>query len=153
MSNFANWRSRINKHAFISKTYLLTSTEMITLSWLLSILHISVFMPFRFLAGKCHEFKKYQFGAADMGCVMTLCMKNSTWSKTNLSWFWILSSWMISSKSMTTIYHLLPSTGIWCLRRNKWRLWQGRMVLRSCITADCVSICLIQQERQTRGHQ
>jgi hypothetical protein len=49
----------------------LTSVEMIALARLLSILHISIFMPFRFIAGKCHEFKKYHFGAADMGRVMT----------------------------------------------------------------------------------
>ena len=35
----------------------LTSNEMIAMARLMSILHISVFMPFRFLAGKCHELR------------------------------------------------------------------------------------------------
>jgi hypothetical protein len=36
----------------------------------LSILHLSVCMPFRYLAGKSHEFKEYGWGAADMGHVL-----------------------------------------------------------------------------------
>ena len=49
----------------------LTCMEMIALARLLSILHISICMPFRFLAGKCHEFKEFGFGAADIGRVLT----------------------------------------------------------------------------------
>ena len=59
-----------NKSASISQKNLfvvLTSTEMIGLVRLLSILHISICMPFRYLAGKCHEFKQFGWGAADMG--------------------------------------------------------------------------------------
>ena len=48
----------------------LTSSEMIALVWLLSILHLSICMPFRYLAGKSHEFKQYGWEAADMGRVL-----------------------------------------------------------------------------------
>ena len=46
---------------------------MIALARLLSILHISMCMPFRYLAGKCHEFKvkEFGFGIADMSRVLT----------------------------------------------------------------------------------
>ncbi len=55
--------SILQKNLFV----VLTSTEMIGLVRLLSILHISICMPFRYLAGKCHEFKQFGWGAADMG--------------------------------------------------------------------------------------
>jgi hypothetical protein len=48
----------------------LTSTEMIALARLFSILHISICMPFRYLAGKTHEFKMYNWGAADVSRVI-----------------------------------------------------------------------------------
>ena len=48
----------------------LTSSEMIALARLLSILHISICMPFRYLAGKTHEFTQYNWGAADMSRVI-----------------------------------------------------------------------------------
>ena len=38
----------------------LGSVEMITLACLLSIIHISVCMPFRWLAGKTHSLKEYK---------------------------------------------------------------------------------------------
>ena len=48
----------------------LTSSEMIALARLLSIIHIYVVMPFRFLAGKTHEFAEFNWGAADMSRVI-----------------------------------------------------------------------------------
>ena len=48
----------------------LTSVEMIALARLLSIIHIYVVKPFRFLAGKAHEFAEYKWGAADMSQVI-----------------------------------------------------------------------------------
>jgi hypothetical protein len=52
----------------------LTSEEMIALSCLLSIFHISVCIPFRWLAGKTHELKDYDtdfgWGAMSMSCVI-----------------------------------------------------------------------------------
>lgn len=53
----------------------LTSSEMIALVRLLSILHLSNCMPFRYLAGKSHEFKQYGWGAADMGRVLDTLYK------------------------------------------------------------------------------
>ena len=48
----------------------LTSSEMIALARLLSILHISICIPFCYLAGKTHEFAQYNWGAADMSRVI-----------------------------------------------------------------------------------
>ena len=48
----------------------LTSSEMIALARLLLIIHIYVVMPFRFLAGKTHEFAEFNWGAADMSRVI-----------------------------------------------------------------------------------
>jgi hypothetical protein len=61
----------------------LTSLEMIALSRLLSILHISVCMPFRWLAGKTHELKDYDWGLMLMSPIIdilynkmkTICQK------------------------------------------------------------------------------
>ena len=52
------------------------SAEMIALVRLLSILHLSICMPFRYLAGKCHEFREYGWGAADMGRVLDTLYDN-----------------------------------------------------------------------------
>ncbi len=48
----------------------LTSLEMIALTWLLSILHVSVCIPFCYLVGKTHEFAEYNWGVADMSRVL-----------------------------------------------------------------------------------
>lgn len=48
----------------------LTSEEMIALVRLLSILHISVCMPVRWLAGKSHELKEHNWGPMSMGRVL-----------------------------------------------------------------------------------
>jgi hypothetical protein len=68
-----------NEHASILQQNLfviLTSVEMLALSRLLSIIHLSISMPFRYLAGKTHEFKRYGWGAADMSRVIdTLYIK------------------------------------------------------------------------------
>ena len=53
----------------------LTSSEMIALVPFLSILHLSICMTFRYLAGKSHEFKQYGWGAADMGLVLDTLSK------------------------------------------------------------------------------
>ena len=48
----------------------LTSQEVIALVRLLSILHISLVMPFRWLAGKTHELSQWSWGAMSMGRVI-----------------------------------------------------------------------------------
>ena len=49
----------------------LISTEMIALVRLLSILHVSVCMPVRWLAGKTHELKEHnEWGPTSMGRVL-----------------------------------------------------------------------------------
>ena len=45
----------------------LKSSEMISLARLLTILHLSVTMPMRWLAGKSHELKEWGWGALSMG--------------------------------------------------------------------------------------
>eukprot|EP00956_Cyclotella_meneghiniana_P032426 scaffold89181_cov36-Cyclotella_meneghiniana.AAC.1 len=50
---------------------ILTSVEMLALSRLLmSIIHLSISMPVRFLAGKSHQFAKHGWSAADMSRVI-----------------------------------------------------------------------------------
>ena len=44
--------------------------EMIALVRLLSILHVSVCIPIRWLAGKTHELKKHNWGPMSMGRVL-----------------------------------------------------------------------------------
>jgi len=44
----------------------LSSEEMIALSCLFSIMHVSVCMPFRWLSGKTHELAKYNWGPLNM---------------------------------------------------------------------------------------
>ena len=51
---------------------LLTSVEMISLLRVLSILHISVCMPLRWLAANCGDLGEYGFGVADMATVVDL---------------------------------------------------------------------------------
>ena len=48
----------------------LASSEMIALVRLLSILHISVCMPIRWLAGTTHEMKDYDWGPMSTGRVL-----------------------------------------------------------------------------------
>ena len=45
----------------------LTSAEMIALVRLMSIMHISVCMPLRWLSGKTHELSEYGWGPMSMG--------------------------------------------------------------------------------------
>ena len=54
-SNSNEMASILQQNLFVA----LTSTEMIALSRLLSIFHISVCMPFRWLAGKTHELRDF----------------------------------------------------------------------------------------------
>ena len=49
---------------------ILTSVELLALSRLLSIIHLSISMPVRFLAGKSHQFAKHGWSAADMSRVI-----------------------------------------------------------------------------------
>ena len=64
--------SILQKNLFV----VLTSSKMIALVRLLSILHLSICMPFRYLAGKSHEIKQYGWGAADMGRVLDTLYDN-----------------------------------------------------------------------------
>ena len=58
--------STLQQNLFIA----LTSSEMIALVRLLSILHISICMPFRWLAGKTHELQEHNWGPMSMGRVL-----------------------------------------------------------------------------------
>jgi hypothetical protein len=62
----------------------LTSSEMIDLVQLLSILHLSICMPFRYLADKSHKFQQYGWGAADMGRVLDTLYENLQSLRQNL---------------------------------------------------------------------
>ncbi len=64
--------SILQKNLFV----VLTSSEMIALVRLLSILHLSICMPFRYLAGKSHEFKHFGWEVADMGRVLDRLYNN-----------------------------------------------------------------------------
>jgi hypothetical protein len=70
------YRRKDNKPSIFQQNLFiaLTSLEMITLSRLLSILHISVCMPFCWLAGKTHKLKDHGkdhgWGAMSMSCVI-----------------------------------------------------------------------------------
>ena len=55
---------------------LLRSSEVVALLRVLSMLYISICLPIRWLAGKCHELKDYDFGYYDMGLVLT-CMESA----------------------------------------------------------------------------
>ena len=58
--------SNLQQNLFIA----LTSSEMIALVCLLFILHISICMPFRWLAGKTHELQNHNWGPMSMGRVL-----------------------------------------------------------------------------------
>eukprot|EP00956_Cyclotella_meneghiniana_P014747 scaffold22205_cov76-Cyclotella_meneghiniana.AAC.14 len=56
-----------------TKLYImLRSAEVVALLRVLSILHISICVPTRWLAGKSHELKEYNFGYYDMGKALDL---------------------------------------------------------------------------------
>ena len=57
---------------------LLRSEEMVSLLRVCSILHISICLPMRWLAGKCGELREYNFGVADMGKTVDLMDKAFT---------------------------------------------------------------------------
>ena len=59
-----------NKEASILQRNLfvaMTSSEMLALVLLLSIFHLSVCIPFRWLSGKTHELREYNWGPMSMG--------------------------------------------------------------------------------------
>ncbi|KAL7552655.1 hypothetical protein ACHAWF_015887 [Thalassiosira exigua] len=58
--------SILQKNLFV----VLKSSEMIALLRLLSIIHLSVTMPMRWLAGKSHELRKFEWGPMSMGRVL-----------------------------------------------------------------------------------
>ena len=51
---------------------ILRSVEMVALLRVLSILHISICMPLRWLAGNCGNLSEYGFGVADMPVALDL---------------------------------------------------------------------------------
>ena len=66
--NVLMWRYRCGGNGILEKKLylLLRSVEIVGLLHVLSILHISVCMPMKWLAGNCCELKDYNFGMADM---------------------------------------------------------------------------------------
>ena len=78
---FLNWRSAAvggkSDGILATKLYImLRSVEVVALLRVLSILHLAVCMPTRWLAGKTHELADYDFGYYDMGKVLT-CMETA----------------------------------------------------------------------------
>jgi hypothetical protein len=70
---FLNWRMSIQDGILATKLYLMIrSMEVIALLCVLSILHIAICLPTRWLAGKTHELAEYGFGYYDMGEVLDL---------------------------------------------------------------------------------
>ena len=65
-------RTKDSKASILQKNLfvVLSSSEMIALTHLLSILHLSIVMPFRWLAGKTHELKEYNWSPLSMGRVL-----------------------------------------------------------------------------------
>ncbi len=73
--DFMNWKlscgtsdSILLKHLFI----VLQSVEMIAMLHVLSILHVAITIPHRWLSGKCGSLAKYDFGLYDMGLTVDL---------------------------------------------------------------------------------
>ena len=62
----SNKASILQKNLFCA----LGSMEMISLSRLLSILHLAICIPFRWLSGKTHELAKFKWGPMSMGRVL-----------------------------------------------------------------------------------
>ena len=55
---------------------LLSSVEIISVSWLWSILHIAIFMPMRWLEAYTHKMKEYGWGYIYMGKVWDKLKEN-----------------------------------------------------------------------------
>ena len=75
---FLVWRMRCGHGDGILERnlyFMLRSVEMISFLRVLAILHISVCMPLRWLAAKCGELEKYNFGVADMATVVDIMDK------------------------------------------------------------------------------
>ncbi|KAL7546176.1 hypothetical protein ACHAWF_015185 [Thalassiosira exigua] len=53
---------------------ILTSTEMIAVSRFFAIVHLSMFMPFRWLSGQTHKLAKHNWGPRSMGRAMDLLL-------------------------------------------------------------------------------
>ena len=78
---FLNWRmsavgGKSNAIPATKMWIMLQSFKVIALLRVLSILHITICLPVRWLAGKCHELKDYDFGYYNMGTVLT-CMESA----------------------------------------------------------------------------
>ena len=75
---FLVWRMRCGHDGGILERNLfmmLRSTEVMSFLRVLSILHISVCMPMRWLAGNCGDLTQYNFGVAEMGTVVDIMDK------------------------------------------------------------------------------
>ena len=69
---FLNWRLSGNSEGILERNIatLLESVEVVAMLRVLCIIHISVVMPMRWLAGKTQELGDHNFGVADMAeCV------------------------------------------------------------------------------------
>ena len=69
----------LQKNFFVA----LSSSEMIALTCLLSILHLSIVVPFRWLAGKTHELKEYNSSLLLMGRVLDTLVEKLNEIKSN----------------------------------------------------------------------
>ena len=72
---FLIWRMRCGAGEGILEKNLYTelrSVEMVSLLRVLSILHVAIVLPMRWLAGRCCDLAEYGFGVADMGEVIDL---------------------------------------------------------------------------------
>ena len=71
---FLIWRFRCGGDGILEKNLWieLRSVEFVALLRVLAILHVSIVMPLRWLAGKCGELGDYAFGVADMPIALDL---------------------------------------------------------------------------------
>jgi hypothetical protein len=72
---FLDWRltCAVNNNLLQTSLYItLRSVEMVVLLRVLSILHIAVCMPVRWLAGNTENLAQYDFGAVSMGCTLDM---------------------------------------------------------------------------------
>ena len=65
MSKSTDSESLLLENLFI----MLSSLDMIALTWTCAIVHFAFILPMRWLAGKTHELAKYNWLVASMGCV------------------------------------------------------------------------------------
>ena len=83
MSKSTDSESLLLENLFI----MLSSLDMIALTWTCAIVHFAFILPMRWLAGKTHELAKYNWSVASMGCVYDILHEKLCIIKTDGSKF------------------------------------------------------------------